>query len=235
MSTLGVVVFTIRGMKHLSDCLDSVRWADEVTVRNLEGNAVEGTKSSRQIDTDWVLHLWGEERVEADLTEELQVIRDAELRTEPSSYLIPIRTRVLGRWVRGSLWDPVPAPRLCRQENPLFGGWNLTNKINRGAPELRRGWIEDYSCAELSDGVEQLNTVSSLWADRLKLEGQSPSTVAMIIYPFRVLTQYLFLKGLFREGIAGLTLSVLAAYGTLASGMKLWESRQSGPRVGGYP
>jgi hypothetical protein len=57
----------------------------------------------------------------------------------------------------------------------------------------------------------------------------------MIIYPFRVLMQYLFLKGLFREGLAGLTLSALAAYGTLASGMKLWESRQDGSPVGGYP
>jgi len=55
----------------------------------------------------------------------------------------------------------------------------------------------------------------------------------MTVYPLRVLMRHLFIDGLFREGLAGLSLSALAAYVTLASAMKLWEARQSGSRVKG--
>jgi len=65
MSSLGVVVFNLRGMKHLQQCLDSVQWADAVTVwdmdRNGNLNSIKETERlSQEIKTDWVLHLWGE-------------------------------------------------------------------------------------------------------------------------------------------------------------------------------
>ena len=231
MSTLGAVVFSIRGMKHLSECLDSVRWVDEVAVRHLDQEAAEGGHYSGQMGTDWVLHLWGEERVGAELREELHQIRHAELPAEPTSYLIPIRSHLLGRWVKGSLWDPASSPRLCRQvEEPPFGGWSPASKNSWGTTGLLRGWIEDYSCSELRDGVDRVNSVSSLWAERLRSEGPRLSNVAMTVYPLRVLMRHLFIDGLFREGLAGLSLSALAAYVTLASAMKLWEARQSGSR-----
>lgn len=234
MPTLGAVVFSIRGMKHLSECLDSVRWVDKVSVRHLDQEAVEGGRSSEQIGTDWVLHLWGEERVGAELREELCLIRHAELRAAPSSYLIPIRSHLLGRWVKGSLWAPSSSPRLCRQvEDPPFGGWSLASKSSWGTPGLLHGWIEDYSCAELRDGMDRVNSVSSLWAERLRSEGRRLSTIAMIVCPLRVLMRHLFINGLFRDGLAGLSLSALAAYATLVSGMKLWETRQEGSRARG--
>ncbi|MFQ5849134.1 MAG: hypothetical protein ACE5JU_00940 [Candidatus Binatia bacterium] len=237
MPTLGVVVFSLQGMKHLSRCLDSVQWADAVTVRRLDQEtralaSGEAGQPFQEISTDWVLHLWGEERVEAELSEELRLIRQAELQTAPLSYLIPVRSHLLGCWVKGSLWGPTPSPRLCRWVEDLpVGWWSVARKVRRGTSGLVHGWIGDYCCAELRDGVDRINSMSSLWAERLLSEGRSLNTFALTVRPLRILMRLLFINRLFCEGLAGLSLSVLAAYATLAGGMKLWEARQAASRV----
>ncbi len=70
-------------MKHLAECLESVKWADAVTVLHAgEGEPLIGVSPfssltlrkiafaqaseelRREVSTDWVLYLWGEERGE---------------------------------------------------------------------------------------------------------------------------------------------------------------------------
>ena len=116
MATLGVVVISLQGMKCLTQCLESVRWADSVVVLHLGGGEPviterlpssvtlrrlrsldEGDRVNEQIGTDWVLYLWGEERIEAKLKEELETIRRAEGPDVPNGFRIPIRSQVLGR------------------------------------------------------------------------------------------------------------------------------------------
>ena len=235
MSSLGVVVFNLRGMKHLSQCLDSVQWADAVTVQDLDRNANpnsinETERLCEEIKTDWVLYLWGEEKVGTELREELNLVRQAELQTSPLFHSIPIRSFLLGRWVKGSLWGPSPSCRLCRQGvSPSVSWWDSDREVYGNPSRLLRSWIDDYSCAELRDGVERVNQISSLWAERLRSEGRTLSTASISLYPLRVLMRLLITNGLFFEGLAGLSLSSLAAYATLVSGMKWWETHRSIP------
>jgi hypothetical protein len=95
----------------------------------------------------------------------------------------------------------------------------------REAPGLLRGWIGDYSSVDLSDGVDRVDDLSSLWAKQLQEKGCSISPVVMVVYPLRVFMRSFFKKGVFFLGLAGLTLSILAAYATLLSGAKTWEAK----------
>lgn len=236
MSSLGVVVYSLRGMRYLSQCLDSVRWADAVTVRSLDqetevDSEVKSVPRAQEVGTDWVLHLWGDECVGAELAEELQLIRKAGLEAGFLAYLVPIRSHLLGRWVRGSLWSPSPSLRLCRRVEELpYHWWNSKLENPGGKSGLLHGWIGDYSCTELQGGVERLNVISGLWAQRLQADGRTLSHALIAAYPVQVLTRLLFVDGLLLQGMAGLSLSVLAAYATLASGMKLVESRSTETR-----
>jgi len=245
MSTLGVVVFSLQGMKHLAQCLESVRWADVVVVLHAgDGEPSIGAnpcptpilqkfspeQEIRQfyqgIKTDWVLHLWGEERVEGELGEELRALCKAELPQAPLRYRIPIRSRLLGRWAEGSLWGPSPALRLGRELEELAPGWwQETDHRMRKGSGLLRGWIGDYSSALLEDGVDRVNVVSGLWAERLQERGGSPTSAAMALRSLRVFVRLLFMNGVFSHGLAGLTLSALAAYATVLSGARVWEAR----------
>ena len=242
MSTLGVIVFSLRGRRHLTQCLESVQWAHAVSVIHLSkgGSSIEpdallssgSEKGLSKVDvkrpspwirTDWILHLWEEERVEGELRDELLTLCRMEAPAAPRSYRIPIRSRILGRWVEGSLWEPSPAIRLSREVRDLCPGWWQDQERTPDAPKLRHGWIGDYSSAELSGAVNRINAVSGLWAEQLQAAGRSLGVLAMTAGPLRVLMRLLFRNGLIAYGLAGWTLSALAAYAVLASGMKLWE------------
>ena len=245
MSTLGVVVFSLRGMKQLAQCLASVQWADAVMVLHLgEGEPSIGDSPSlspmvrkvspgedvghfyEEIRTDWVLHLWGEERVEAKLGEELKSLCRAELKNAPLEYRIPIRSQILGSWVNGSLWGPTPSFRLSRKVEELsLGWWNRTEREIEEPPGVLRGWIGDYASVQLSDGFDRVQSVSQICSKRLEIKNRTLSTAAMAVFPLRVFMRLLLMNGVFHHGLAGLTLSTLAAYATLLSGAKMWEAR----------
>jgi hypothetical protein len=245
MSTLGVVVLSVGGMKHLKECLESVGWADAVFVLHVgQGEPAVGLSRSgvtvienahsawatgeisQRVRTDWVLHLWGEERVGAELQEQLRMVSRQELHPTRSGYLIPIRSRVLGRWVQGSLWGLGPAVRLSHSVEDLSPEWwSERNKRIGSASETLGGWIEDYTLADLSDGFECIHHVTSFWAERLNCGGWRYSPLSVVLGPLRVFLRLLWRNGFVAQGLPGLTLSTLAAYATLLSGAKVWELR----------
>lgn len=232
-------------MKHLAECLESVKWADAVTVLHAgEGEPLIGVSPfssltlrkiasaqaseelRREVRTDWVLDLWGEERLEGELQEELRALCRRELSQIPMAYRVSVRSHLLGRWVEGSLLGPSPALRLSRRvgETP-FGWWNATASEERESPTLPRGWISDRTAAVLKDGVDLIQGISGLWAERLRTQGQEPGPISMVLGPFQVFLTMLFKNGIFSHGFAGLTLSTLAAYAVLLTGAKAWEAR----------
>lgn len=244
MSTLGVVVLSMRGMQHLSGCLESVKWADRVTLLHVgEGEPLEGVESFSSLvyrkiaspkelgrlawesRTDWVLHLWGEERVEEDLGKELRAICREKLAPSSLGYRIPIRSRLLDRWTEGSLLGPSPALRLSRRIEEIPSGWwdSAEDKLQE-YPTLRRGWIGDYTAAELRNGVDQIQMITEVWAERLQNKGRFLSPAANVLLPLRVFAKMLLMNGVLSSGFAGLTLSILAAYATLLTGAKIWEA-----------
>lgn len=245
MPTLGALVFSLSGMKHLARCLESVQWADAVTVLHVGGgepllqrppsssiriqrmsHLEDSGWVSPGLETDWILHLWGEEAVGAELKEELLVLCRSEVGKAPLSYRIPIRSLVLGCWVEGSLWGPSPSLRLCRTARDLSSGWwDERERTFREPSGLLRGRIGDYACVELRDALGRINGVSDFWAGLLRAKSQIPGPWAMALHPLRVFIRLLWMNGLFSAGLSGLTLSLLAAYATLASGAKLWEAR----------
>lgn len=250
MSTLGVIVLSLPGMKRLDQSLQSVRWADAVVVlyAGAEGPEITAGLPScavvrrvsfgqrlepllEEIGTDWVVQLWGDERIEPDLREELRELCRSDLAMAKPSYRVHLRTFLLNRWIKGSLWEPSPAVRVRRVADGIAAGWwsEREPQEDRGSG-LLRGWIGDYCALELRDGVERVNRVSSLWAEDMRRRASCPGTTAMVFFSFRVFLRLLFSDRLVAEGLPGLTLSTLAAYATLLSGAKLWEARNAARR-----
>lgn len=245
MSTLGVVVVSLPGMKHLDKCLESVQWAEAVFLLHLGAEAPsigadsypslvlrklaslrEIGESCRDLGTDWILHLWGEEVVEAELREKLRVVCRKELAEEPLAYRVAIRSRILGRWAEGSLLGPSPALRLSRSIQEIASGWWDSSRIGLGRyPAMERGWIGDYSAAALENGVRRIEVISGLWAEDLGARGAALSVTSCALRPLAIFIRTLVRNGIFAGGISGLTLSALAAYAALLTGAKVWEAR----------
>jgi hypothetical protein len=244
MSTLGVVILSLPGMKDLGPTLASVAWADAILVVHAgEGEPELAGKSPRSlvvrrvdfarglteplddIRTDWVLRLWGEERLEPGLQDELRELCRLDPAPAKSSYDIPLRTLLLGRWIEASLWEPSPAPRLGRGVGRLLGGWwtDRTSRETQPTGALR-GRIADYGPVTLDEAMARINRVTGLWAEDMRRLGQAPGRADRVFFPLRVFLRLMFVNRLVGRGLAGLTLSTLAGYATLLAGAKWWEA-----------
>jgi hypothetical protein len=246
MPTLGVVVLSLGKSKHLAECLQSVAWADEVLLAHAGGGEFEmdggelrslrirkvasfadAEKLFSEIATDWVLQIWGEERLEAELGDELRSLRDRASGDCPGSYRIAIRSNILGQWIDGSVAGPSPAVRLRRKNEAMPLGWWEEAISSR---EIARGCIRDYGCAELARAVERVQALSDLWGGRLRGAARPPGAMRTVGESLKVFLKMLVLDRLFCRGLAGLTLSALASYAVLLSGAKLWEAKNIGAR-----
>jgi hypothetical protein len=222
MPTVGVVVFSLPGMKFLDRCLKSVDWADSVVVHEAGSTSALPEKS-----TDWVCSLWAEECIEPVLREELLALREQDLRSTAQAYRIPIRSRVLGRWLKGSLWGPSPALRIRREGPYLPCSWSNSERTGWQTSRVLRGWLSDYSLSDLSVAVSRLNMVSEIWAASMAARGQAVAPCRTVADSVKVFLRILTANGLVRGGVAALALAGLAAYGRILAATKIYEKSSS--------
>lgn len=210
-------------MKFLDRCLKSVDWADSVVVHEAGSTSALPEKS-----TDWVCSLWGEECIEPLLREELLALREQDLRSTAQAYRIPIRSRVLGRWLKGSLWGPSPSLRVRREAALPPCDWcDLAGEKSR-ATKVMGGWLSDYSPADLSGAVDRVNTVWELWAASMFAAGKSVKAASVIAGSFGVFARILRANGFTSGGLASVTLGILAAYGAILGAVKVRERSAAG-------
>jgi hypothetical protein len=242
MPTFGAVVFSLRDMTHLVECLKSVAWADEILLLHAGGapeigggefpslrirgirSLAEAKNHFGEIGTDWVLQLWAEERVDEDLARELRALCQ-DRSPNASEYRIAVRSRILGEWVEGSVSGPSPALRLSRKSEEMPLGWW---DEGRSVPRLARGWIEDYGCSELGRAVERVQDLSDLWAEHLREIDSPPGPMSSVFCSLKIFIKMLLRNRIFSRGIAGIALSSLASYAVLLSGAKAWEAGHVG-------
>jgi len=244
MPTLGVVVLSLGKTKHLTECLQSVAWADEVLLVHAGGGEPEigggelpslrirhvaslagAEKHFAEIRTDWILQLWAGERLDAVLAEEIQALCRGPLRNGPGTYRIAVQSHILGKWIEGCVAGPSPAVRLSRGIEAMPLGWWIETKSSE---TLARGCIRDYGCSELVHAVERVQELSDFWAARLRGAASSPGALGTVLSSLKVFFKMLVLNRLFLRGVAGVTLSALASYAVLLSGAKHWEAKHVG-------
>lgn len=229
MPTIGVVVVSAPGMKHVTECLKSIAWADEaLLLYGGEAPPTSGAESFpalracgfaapaeaiRHVDglrSDWVFYLWGDERVEGALADELRSLcRDAE--GARRSWPILVRSYILGAWVNGGIAGATRALLRREDRKNLFAP-----PPSRGEGRAARGWIADYGTGELNAAVERVQAVSDFWAE-------SCAAAAFAAPPavfFRTLCRNRFFSG----GLPAVTLAALASYTLLMAGAKAWQA-----------
>ena len=135
MAKLSVVILTKNEESCIADCLESVKWADEIIVVDDESTDrtveivrqhqaklffrkmdIEGKHRNwayAQASNPWVLSLDADETVTPELKTEIQrVIESGEF----SAYDIPLRNFISNYWVRYGGWYPASKVRLFQKD-----------------------------------------------------------------------------------------------------------------------
>jgi glycosyltransferase involved in cell wall biosynthesis len=250
---LSVTVITRNEAANIEAALGSISWADEIVVIDAEstdetvaiarrrgarvevrpwpGYSAQKNHAASVASHDWILSIDADERVSPALASEIQAL----LRAEPvhRGYRVPRISYYLGRWIRGTDWYPDYQLRLYDRR---AGEWNgravhesvaLDGVIGRLEHDLQH-----FPYRDISDHLQTIDRYTTLAAEQMHAEGRTPSIGGILLHPpFAFLRNYV-LRGGFRNGSAGLIVSLLNSYYVFLKLAKAWEKGR-GSTVGG--
>lgn len=247
--TISVVVIAKNEEKKIGDCLNSVKWADEIILidngsidktaiiaKKFGANVVsikKGAYSDLRIEglkkakCKWILYVDADERVTPELEGEiLEKIKTQGWQTEKLvAYAIPRENVILGKKLIHGGWWPDYVKRLFNK-----------NKLKKWVGELHEEPVFDGELGllqkplihlkhdNLSDMVEKTNIWSEVEA-KLMLEARHPSMniVRFFSAMFREFWLRLIKQKAFLDGVEGVIYALYQVYSKFISYAKLWE------------
>ena len=240
------VVIICRDEEHnLRDCLESVKWADEIVIvdsgstdRTLEiaaqytdriiaqtwlGYGPQKDFAMAQAAGDWVLNLDADERVSAQLAGEIQTLI-ARPDNPHVAFTLPRRTFYLGRWITHGGWYPDRNLRLARRG---AGRWSdtpvhETMTVNGPVGKLH-GDLLHYTYRNIAEHLRVINEFSTLAAEKMFSQHRKHALPNLLLNPpAKFLRMYLLRLG-FLDGAPGLIVALLGSYYVFLKYAKLWE------------
>jgi glycosyltransferase involved in cell wall biosynthesis len=247
MATLSVILLTLNEERNVADCLESVRWVDEIILidsgsadktiaiarqytANIHTIAWQGYGAARNFGVakakgEWILWLDADERVMPELAEE---IREILRKDDPAvaGYSVARRAFFLGRWIRHCGWYPSRVTRLFRRENGKFSETRVHERLLLDGPVVTTHHdLIHYTDPDLNHYFTKFNKYTSLAVEDLRAQGRRFSLVDLLVRPpFMFIKMYILRAG-FLDGIQGLILSVLSSAYVFTKYAKLWESQ----------
>lgn len=245
---ISVTIICLNEEANIRDCLESVRWADEIIVsdsgstdKTLEicgqygavvtsdtwrGFGAQKNLCASRARYDWILNIDADERVSAGLSDE---IRLAAASGDRNGYYIPRKNSFGGRHVRHCGWWPDYNLRLYRKGS---GSWverrvHEAVKLTGKAGHLKNP-LEHKTYKDVSDYLQRMQRYSTLAAEEMHAAGKEAGAIDLLFRPCFTFFKMYFLKLGFLDGRLGIILSTLYASYTLAKYAKLWEMNRGG-------
>jgi glycosyltransferase involved in cell wall biosynthesis len=246
MARVSVAISVHNEERVLRQCLESVRWADEVVVVDSGSTdrtaEIAGEVADRVItvsnhmmlninknvaidnaSNEWVLLLDGDEQVSSELEAEIKNAL-ARVGDEVAGFWVPRLTYALGRPVKAFGWYPDFQLRLFRKSQARFPCLDHHEMVSiaQGQVDYLGGLLLHDSFAGIWDFVAKANLSSEQRALQLFADGSRFSLLRALTYPpYYFLRQYLFRGGI-RYGTLGLFIASITAYSNWIQHAKLW-------------
>ena len=237
MPTLTVIVPTFNEEQYLPLALRSVRFADQLIVidsfssddtpeiakaeadvflqRKFDNFSNQKNHALEKATGDWVLFLDADERITPVLKEEILVAMNQE---DYGGYKLHFRHFFMNRFLYHHTNDVL---RLVRRDGARYEGLVHEKLKCKGKIGQLKEAVLHYTYKGLDHYVSKKESYAWFQAEQLLQKGKKPTLGLLFIKPtYRFFSSY-FLKGGFRDGIPGLVISTVNAYGVFSRYAKL--------------
>lgn len=243
MNKLSVLVPVFNVEDVIRDCLESVKWADEIVVvdsfsndRTLEicreytdeiyqheyiNSAKQKNWALQKLSHDWTLLIDSDERLTPELSEEIKEILK---NPEYDGYYNVQRCYFWGKWIKTCGMYPMRTIRLWRRSKGKYILREVHAHVDLQGPAgyLKNDWIH-YAHRTFNQFIQKFNRYSSWEADELFKHKKTVRWYDFIFHPLKVfIYKYIYKKG-FKDGVRGFFLSFMIAVFEYVSYAKLWE------------
>ena len=252
MARLSVVVISFNEAANIARCLDSVAFADEIVV--VDSDSTDGTReialrytdkvitrrfagfgeqkqfAVEQASGDWILSLDADEWLSEALQSSLKQLMQAPSDTLADGYTIYRLNDYLGRPMRYCGWY-VPILRLFRRGRGRFNAKLVHEEILlEGRADLLAGDILHVPYRDIFHHLEKMQRYARLDAEEIRRRGRCFDGIRAWIHivarpAWKFVEKYIVQQG-FREGMHGLVLSLMAAFGVFLIHVHAWDRQR---------
>ena len=247
MSKISVILATFNEEKNIKECLESVKWADEIVI-------VDGTSNDKTVEIakkytkkiivkdnplmfhinkqlaiekttgDWILYIDADERVTPELKQEfLTVMQDNEI----NGYWIPRKNIIFGKWIEHTGWSPDYQLRFFRN-----GKGKLPCKSVHEQPVVEgntRKLINPLIHYNYNSVNQFLNKLINIYTEndkKVKIErGEKIESSSAIRFPVDEFLKRFYLEAGYKDGLHGLVLSMFQSFSSFVTFAKIWEEQ----------
>lgn len=249
MEKVSVAIITKNEERNIRDCLESVKWADEIVVvdngstddtlkicqefqvrvfqEDWKGYSAQKNSAIEKTRNEWVLSLDADERVSPDLRVEIGAALEGDRSID--GYFIARKNFFLGKWIKFCGWYPDYNLRLFRKRRGHFQERAVHEKVELlgEAAALKHPLVHD-TYRSLSDFFLRMDRYSSLSSREMYSRGRKYRFIDIFFRPPFTFLQMYFLRAGFLEGYTGFLLSILYSFYTFAKYSKLKELQERG-------
>jgi (heptosyl)LPS beta-1,4-glucosyltransferase len=251
MSTLSAVLIVKDEAENLPDCLESVRWADEIVVvdagsrddtqaiarrytenvyseTDWQGFGVQRQRAQQRATGDWVFMIDADERVTPELKSSIQ--KAVAQNDQKRVYAVPRLSWVFGRFIRHSGWYPDHVIRLYPRNRAGYGDERVHEKLHYGDDmQLANlhGDLIHYTYRDLEHYLVKSAQYAAEWARQRESRGKRGSLLEGLLHGIGCFIKMYLVRAGFLDGKQGFLLAVLSAHSTFAKYADLWVRQNS--------
>ncbi|MHC5034412.1 MAG: glycosyltransferase family 2 protein [Planctomycetota bacterium] len=240
-------VITYNEQSNIRDCLESVKWVDELVVvdsfseddtveiarrytdniiqREFPGHVAQTRFAMAQTTSDWVLWLDADERLTPEAVEQVKAHLEGMAGAEYAGFAFPRKTYFLDRWITHSGWYPQHKLRLAlRQAARIEGSDPHPELVVEGRVKRLTGDILHLSFpGGIVDYAQRSGAYAAIAARARFARGRRPSLFRLLLEPpLSLVKSYLLQLGIL-DGVPGLAIAVGTAYHRFVREVRLRE------------
>ncbi|MBK9099145.1 MAG: glycosyltransferase family 2 protein [bacterium] len=242
MNKISVIVITKDEEKNISDCLQSVEWADEIIVvdsestdktielakqftdkviiKKWEGYVPQKRFALSLATNEWVLSLDADERVTPELKEEIMNLDPDDF----NGFKIRRKNFLMDKEITSCGWEKDFQLRLMKKSKADFSNRLVHEKfIVDGKISVLKNPMLHYTFSSFSDYLAKINRYSSLKSQELFQKKKRVNGWIIFSHTVSAFFAFFFIRRGFKDGVYGLIISLLHSVSTMMNYIKLWE------------
>ncbi len=244
---LSVVTLTKNSADKIRDCLESVKWCDDIVIVDdfSKDNTLEIVKTYTdniyqhkwenegrhrnlaysKARNEYILSLDSDERVTPELKEELIKLTGEGFKFK--GYNIPHRNYIGGTWIQHGGWYPNSKLKLFKKSEFRYAEEEYHPPVLMGGERYNlKGEIIHLAYKNLTDMVNKINHQTNFEAKKWHRDKRKMSLIRAVRKASdRFWKAYLLKKG-FRDGLLGFILAVFGGFYQISSYAKYWQLKQ---------
>lgn len=242
MNKISVTVITKNEEKNISDCLNSVKWADEIIVvdsestdktleiakqftekifiRKWEGYVPQKRYAISLASNEWVLSLDADERITTELKEEITNLDPGEF----NGFKIRRKNFLMNKEITSCGWEKDFQLRLMKKSKADLSDRLVHEKfIVEGKTGVLKNPMLHYTFSSFTKYFSKINHYTSLKSQELYQKKKHVNGWIIFSHTVSAFFTFFFIRGGFKDGVYGLIISLLHSVSTMMNYIKLWE------------